>query len=468
MTTATDRAVAPAGSLLGLGARPTGHDPDWHAQLRQEASGWVAEHGFPTTKEEDWRYTRLEPILEVPFVPATGNPIAENKSHVLLSATIDALGAGLGGGCLVFVNGHFAPEASRLAALPEGVRVTSLASVIAQEGGQLRSYWLPRSGRYRHAFGALNAALAEDGAFIELSPGTVVEEPIELVFFTGTDGSPLLSSPRSVVLAGADSRATVVETYVGIPADRYCTNAVTEVVLAEGAQIDHYKIQNESERAFHLASLDVDQARASRFSSHLVSLGAAISRHEVRVCLDAEYAEVNLEGLYLARGNQHHDNPILIEHAAPRCVSRQLYKGIVDNHGHGVFNGHIVVLPGASGTDARQSNKNLLLSDQAEVDTRPRLEIFADDVMCTHGATVGRLDEDALFYLRSRGIPHQTARGLLTNGFAHEMVACWHPAALRARVENLLAHRFTADEDEVETKNVPTPPGSPREGAVSS
>ncbi len=319
---------------------------------------------------------------------------------------------------------------------------------------------LRRSRAYRHAFQALNAAHAEDGAFIELSPGTIIEESIELVFFSGTDGPPFLSSPRSVILAGPGSRATVVETYTGIAGNSYGTNAVTEVVLADRAQIDHYKVQDESEPAFHLASLDVHQSGGSRFSSHLVSFGSRISRHEVMVSLDGKEAAVNLEGLYLPRGDQHHDNPILVEHVAPLCASRQLYKGIVDDHGHGVFNGHIVVRPGAHGTDASQTNKNLLLSDQAEVDTRPRLEIFADDVMCTHGATVGRLDEDALFYLRSRGIPLPSARGLLTNGFAHEMVALWHPTALRTRVDDLLGRRLTAEVGVTATRGAVLPPGS--------
>ena len=466
MTTATDCTTGPPRGLQGVGPWATSHGPDWLARLRRGASEWVNEHGFPTAKDEDWRYTRLESVLGVPFEPATGNPGAGSRDRVLLDA-IDALGIDLGGARLVFVNGHFAPETSRLTALPPGVVVTNLASVIAQGGGALRSLWSARGGWYRHAFAALNAALAEDGAFIELPPRTIIEEPIELVFFSTTDGTPLLSSPRSVVLAGPESGVTVVETYAGRAGDRYCTNAVTEVVLAEGAHVEHHKIQDESEHAFHLASLEVHEGRDSRFSSHLISLGSQLARHEVEVRLTAEGAEVDLDGLYLPRGTQHHDNPILIEHAAPHCTSRQRYKGIADDHGHGVFNGRVVVRPGSFGTDARQTNKNLLLSDQAEVDTRPRLEIFADDVLCTHGATVGRLDEDALFYLRSRGIPHAIARDLLTHGFAQEMVARWHPAALRARVESLLDHRLTADDDEVETENVSTP-GNRREGAASS
>jgi len=440
MTTAT----AAVGGLSRLEPQPNGHHPTWLTEARRAAFGWVAEHGFPTLKDEDWRYTRLGPILEVPFEPAVAG-----MGHRLSSSTIDALAADLGGMRLVFVNGHFAPELSWLTNLPEGATVTSLASVLAEDGERLEPLFSRPFGQHHHAFAALNAALAEDGAFVHLPADTTVDEPIQLVFFSNTGGSPLVSSPRSVVLAGPGSRVAIVETHAGIPGDVYCTNAVTEVVLEEGAAVEHYKVQDESDTAFHLALLDVRQGRDSRFSSHSVALGSSIARHEVRVRLEAEGAEVSLDGLYMPRGDQHHDNPILIEHAAPRCTSRQLYKGVMDERGHGVFNGRIIVRPGALGTDAGQTNKNLVLSDYAEVDTRPRLEIFADDVKCTHGAAVGRLDEDALFYLRSRGIPHQAARGLLTYAFVQEMVERLRLEPLRARVEKLVANRLSTDGDEV-------------------
>ena len=442
MTTAT----AVVGGLSRLEPRPNGHHPAWLTEARRAAFGWVAEHGFPTLKDEDWRYTRLGPILEAPFEPA-----AAGMGHRLSSSTIDALAADLGGTRLVFVNGYFAPELSRLTELPEGATVTSLASVLAEGAERLEPLFSRPFGQHHHAFTALNAALAEDGAFVHLPADTTVDEPIQLVFFSDTGGSPLVSSPRSVVLAGPGSRVAIVETHAGIPGDVYCTNAVTEVVLEEGARVEHYKVQDESETAFHLALLDVRQDRGSRFSSHSVALGSSIARHEVRVNLEAEGAEVSLNGLYMPRGDQHHDNPILIEHAAPRCTSRQLYKGVMDERGQGVFNGRIIVHPGALGTDASQTNKNLLLSDHAEVDTRPRLEILADDVKCTHGAAVGRLDEDAVFYLRSRGVPHQAARGLLIYAFVNEMVERLRLEPLRSRVEKLVAHRLPAGGDEVQT-----------------
>lgn len=442
MTTAT----AFLGGISRLEPQPNGHHPVWLTETRRAAFKWVAEHGFPTLKDEDWRYTRLGPILDVPFEPAPAG-----NGHRLSSSTIDALGAELGAARLVFVNGHFAPELSRLAELPEGATVTNLASVLAEETERLELFSSRPFGPHHHAFAALNAALAEDGAFVHLRAGTTVDEPIQLVFFSDTAGAPLVSSPRSVVLAGPGSQVTIVETYVGVPGDVYCTNAVTEFVLEESAQVEHYKVQDESEAAFHLALLNVGQGRDSQFSSRSVALGSRVARHEVRVNLEAEGAEVSVDGLYMPRGDQHHDNPILIEHSAPHCTSRQLYKGVMDGHGHGVFNGRVVVRPGAAGTDAAQTNKNLLLSDHAEADTRPRLEILTDDVKCTHGTAVGRLDEDALFYLRSRGVPHQAARGLLIYAFVNEMVERLRLEPLRSRVEKLVAHRLATGDGEVRT-----------------
>jgi len=439
MTTAT----AFLGGLSRLEPRPNGHHPAWLTEARRAGFGWVAKHGFPTLKDEDWRYTRLGPILEVPFQPA-----ATGMGYRLSSSTIDALAADLGGTRLVFVNGHFAPELSSLTELPEGATVTSLASVLAEGAERLEPLFSRPFAAHHHAFTALNAALTEDGAFIRIPADTTVDQPIHLVFVSDSPTSPLLSSPRSVVLAGPRSRVAIVETHVGVPGDVYLTNAVTEVALADGAAVEHYKVQDEPDTAFHLGLLDVHQGRASRFSSHSVALGSSIARHEVRVGLEAEGAEVSLDGLYMARGDQHHDNPILIEHAAPRCTSRQLYKGVVDGRGHGVFNGRVVVHPGALGTDAAQTNKNLLLSDRAEVDTRPRLEILADDVRCTHGAAVGRLDEDAVFYLRSRGVPHQMARGLLISAFVNELVDRLRLEPLRSRVEKLVAHRLATGGEE--------------------
>src|SRR5664279_5239573 len=333
-------------------------DPAWLAEARRAALGWVGEHGFPTSKDEDWKYTGLGPILAVPFEAATAG-----SGRLVSPDEIAEIAVDLGGPRLVFVNGHFAAELSRLTGLPDGAEVTNLASVLAAGPERLEPFFSHTPGEH-HAFAAFNDVLAEDGAFVHLTAGTSVDEPIQFVFFSNTSGFELMSSPRSVILAEAGSRATIVETYAGIDGDVYCTNAVAEAVLGDGARIEHYKVQDEPVTSFHLALLDVRQGRNSRFSSRSVMLGASIARHEVRVLFEDVRAEVSLDGVYLPQGEQLHDNTIFVDHAAADCTSHQLYKGVLDGRGHGVFNGHIMVRPGADGTDANQKNKNLILSDR--------------------------------------------------------------------------------------------------------
>ena len=422
-------------------SKANGHHPSWLNSLRRSALEWVDTHGFPTGKDEAWKYTRVAPILEIPFAPA------EPGARCALSpGDVIELAGELGGLRLVFVNGYFAPELSALKSLPEGVKIGSLAAVLAEKGeeGEALEALLWRRFRERpQAFTALNVALAEDGAFIRIPASMNLEEPIHLVFLSDAGATPLVSHPLSVVFAGAGSRATIVETHAGISGGIYLSNAVTELVLDEGAVVEHYKVQNEAESAYHLAFMDVRQGRASRFSAHSVALGAALARHEVQVALEAPEAQVVLNGLYLPRGRQLLDNPTTIKHAAPQCTSRELYKGVVDGHGRGIFDGRVVVQPGAMKTDASQINKNLLLSASAQAYTRPRLEIFADDVKCAHGAAVGQLDDEALYYLRTRGIPQQAARDLLTDAFASEMLELIQVPPLRSRVRQMLATRRT-------------------------
>ncbi|TFD59608.1 Fe-S cluster assembly protein SufD [Cryobacterium sp. Hh38] len=430
---------AASGVLAGFEPRLGARDPAWLAEARVAALQWVGEHGFPTHKDEDWKYTGLAPILAVPFDAATVASGSRVTAEMIDEAAVD-----LGGPRLVFVNGHFSSEFSRVTGVPAGAVVTTLAAVLAAGPDRLEPFFAHAPG-VRHAFAAFNDALAEDGAFIHLPSGTIVDEPIQLVYFSDTGGVPLISSPRSVISADSDSRATIVETYAGIDSDVYCTNAVTELLLAEDAHIEHYKVQNEPTSAFHVALLSVRQGRGSRFSSRSIMLGASIARHEVRVQLDGVGAEVSLDGVYLPQGDQLHDNTIFVDHAATDCTSHQLYKGVLDGRAHGVFNGHIMVRHGADGTDANQKNKNLLLSDRAEVDTRPRLEIYTDDVKCTHGAAVGQMDEEALLYLQTRAIPLEAARGLLIYAFVHEMVDRIELDLLRAQLERVVATRFGSD-----------------------
>jgi Fe-S cluster assembly protein SufD len=436
MTEVREPVRSAGGALADLTPKRNGRELGWLADARLDALEWVGKHGFPSRNDEDWKYTALDGILAVPFEAAAAGAGPRVTADLINAAAID-----LGGPRLVFVNGHFAAEFSRLTGLPTGAVVTTLASILAASPDQLKPFFEHTPGEH-HAFAAFNDVLAEDGAFIHLTSNTIVDEPIQLVFFSDTEGVPLILSPRSVIVADAGSRATVIETYAGIDNDVYLTNAVLEVVLAESAQIDHYTVQNEPTTAFHLALLDVRQARNSRFTSRSVMLGANVARHEIRVLLDGVEAEVSLDGIYLPRGEQVHDNTIFVDHLATNCTSHQLYKGVLDGHGHGVFNGHIMVRHGADGTDANQKNKNLLLSDRAQVDTRPRLEIYTDDVKCTHGAAVGQMDDEALLYLRTRGIPLDAARGLLVNAFVQEMVDRIELEPLRLQLETLVTGRF--------------------------
>ncbi|MGH9055906.1 MAG: Fe-S cluster assembly protein SufD [Acidimicrobiales bacterium] len=433
-----------SGARTGFGlatagrAGPSAGEPAWLVGAREGATGWLARNDFPTRKDEDWRYCRLDPILELPFEPPLVGMVAATFDRPEVEA---ALPEGFGGARLVFVNGRFEEGLSRTGGLPEAVYAGSLVPVLSDRGGRLRSLW-PHLAGYPHAFRALNDALAVDGAFVDLPAGATVEAPIEVVCISVPGEHPVMSNPRSIVRAGAGARATIVETYLGLPGGPCLTNAHTQIVLGDGARVDHYKFQDEDPKSYHLSCVEVRPGQRARFSSRLVALGGRIARHEVNARLEEEQATVDLDGLYLPSGEQYHDNPVRVEHAARRCTSRQVYKGIVDGSAHGVFNGHVIVRPGADGTDAHQVNKNLLLSDRAEVDTRPRLEIFADDVACTHGAAVGSLDPDAMFYLRSRGIPHPQARALLVAGFAQEVLDRFPAGAVRDRAERLVGGRL--------------------------
>ena len=406
--------------------------------LRQAAFGRFAELGLPTTKDEDWKYTSLAPLGQIQFEPAA-------ETNLPTIEQLDRLAGGPhgdGGVRLVFVDGRHRPELSSRVAGGAGAFIGSLRTAIA-ERPELVERELARHADYQHdALAALNTAFIEDGAFIHLPAGNVLPAPIHLLFVSTAQGRPTLSQPRNLIVLGAGSQATVIETYAGLSDEVYFTNAVTEIVLAENARLDHYKLQEEGARAFHIALTQVQHGRDSRFNSHSVALGAALARNDVRALFAKEGSECTLNGLYMATGKQHLDNRTLIDHQSPRCTSRELYKGVLDGESRGVFSGRVLVRHDAQKTDASQTNKNLLLSDEALVDTKPQLEIFADDVKCAHGAAVGQLDEDALFYLRSRGIGQEAAKSLLTYAFVSEMVNLIPLVPLRARVRELVTSRL--------------------------
>lgn len=409
--------------------------PVWLRSLREQGLSELSRRGFPTARSEDWKYTDVAPIVSRPFAPAAA------PSKMELKARMEQIA--LPGPRLVFVDGRHSPELSSLAGLPAGVTVKPLRQAVREDGDALAAVLGRRARLEANPFIALNAALLETGAFVQVRPGAVAPSPVQLIFLSsGAQAEPVLASPRVVVVAGENSEAALVELYAGRDGGLSFTNAVTEVVLGENARLHHYKLQAEPDSAFHVASLHAEQARDSRLVSHAFALGGALARNEVSSLFAGEGGECVLNGLYVGRGTQHLDNRTDLDHAVPRCTSRELYKGVLDGRSRGTFHGRVLVRADAQRTDASQTNRNLLLSEDALVDTRPQLEILADDVKCAHGAAVGRLDEQALFYLRTRGIPKAEAERLLTYAFASEVVGAVTLEPVRARVEQLLAARL--------------------------
>jgi Fe-S cluster assembly protein SufD len=415
--------------------------------LRAAGIDRFAALGFPTLHDEEWRFTNVAPLARIAFQPAQPLPLEMSAGQLRKLA----FGASQGS-VLVYVNGRYVRELSSLRALPEGAVVGSLAQAVKTAPGLVEPYLARHAKIEDNPFTALNSAFLSDGAFISIPRGQVVSEPIHIVFVSTAPGEPTVAHPRNLYVLGVNSQAAIVETYLGPRDDVYFTNAVTEVVLGENALLDHYKVQRESKNAFHVATVQVHQGRASTLNSHSIGLGGSLVRNDINVVLDAEGCECTLNGLYLASGGQHVDNHTRIDHARPRCASHELYKGILDGKAHGVFNGKIFVHQDAQKTDAKQTNKTLLLSDDAIIDTKPQLEIYADDVKCTHGATIGQLAEEAIFYLRSRGIGHGEARSLLTFAFANDVISRIKVESIRTGLERILlaAHNLPAGREVLE------------------
>jgi len=395
--------------------------PAWLRSLRENAFVHYTAKGLPTTRDEEWRYTSVQPIVRTTF--------GEPTSFETTAAELAAAGfVELGGALAVFVNGRLDARLSRLA--PGEVRVESLREVIEREPARLEGR-LGREASARTPFSALNTALAEDGALVEVAAGAALHEPLQLVFYSEA-AQPSVTHPRVLVLAGRGSEATVVETHLG--RGTYLTNAATELILEDGAHLDHVKLQRESESAFHVAIVAAALGRDARLSQHHVSLGSRLARADVEARFDGEGGECAMFGLFHADGDRLTDTHTRLDHAVPRATSQELYKGILDGRARGVFHGRILVRKDAQKTSAHQSNKNLLLSRDALVQSTPQLEILADDVKCKHGATTGQLDEASLFYLRSRGLDEAAARSLLTYAFASDVAQRLPHAALRDAV----------------------------------
>jgi len=431
VTGAVESYVAAFDELSSTAALPAGPQ-----SIRRAAFDRFATLGFPTTKNEDWHFTSVAPIAEEEFtlVTAKSGDVKRSDLERFMFGTSDWY-------TMVFVNGRFAPELSTIAKRPSGVTIRDLASAWNQAPGTTDR--IGRLASYdNNAFTALNTAFMYDGAVIEIAKDTDVERPIHLLYVTDATAAKTMMHPRNLILVGRNARATLIESYVSTSDAMYLVNAVTEVSVAEGATLRHYKMQREGRRAFHVGTIEAHQARDSHYVSFSFATGAELSRTNIYATLDGEGCGATLNGLYMVDGEQTCDHQTQIIHAQPNCFSRELYKGVLDDRSHGVFNGKVYVHPIAQKTDGKQTNKTLLLSDTAHMDTKPQLEIFADDVKCTHGATVGQIDQTALFYLKSRGIDRALARRLLTYAFAADVLETIEVEAVREGLEQMTLERF--------------------------
>ncbi len=405
--------------------------PEWLRTARSAAFARFMERGFPTSREEDWKFTSVAPIVAIDFRRVTDGPrvTAEMLEPFLFSDnfTLQA----------VIVNGRLVAGLSSLSGLPDGVTISGMAEAMTEqpplEGPSLKS---------DHPFVLLNTAFCDGGVFIHIAPKVVLTEPIHVLYVSAPGEKPALVAPRLFVVAGEQSQASIIENYVGLGRTPVLTTAVTEVLMGPGAVVDHVKVQRETGHAFHMASMFVHLHRASTFTSQAITFGGRIARNDITATLAGEGAECTLNGLYVADGETLVDTHSTIDHAMPHCPSHEVYKGILAGRAKAVFNGKIIVRPDAQKTDAKQTNKALLLSDDAAINTKPQLEIFADDVKCTHGAAIGQLDPDQLFYLRARGIGAEDARNMLIHAFASDVLNGIKHQGVRDALERALVEKL--------------------------
>jgi Fe-S cluster assembly protein SufD len=420
--------------LAALEQRPRGGSR-WLQDLRDRAASRFVELGFPSTRDEDWRFTSVTPIASSEFRLAGQATLTEPTLDGFLYADAPFR--------LVVLNGRVLPELSRTAGLPIGMRFGSLAAAATDQADIVGRYLGQLADFGSRAFTALNTAYTHDGAFVFLPDGVILEQPLQILYVSVGDAT--MSHPRTLIVAGDRSQLQIVETYVSEAGQKHFTNAVTEIVAGENAVVDHYKVHEESVDAFHVASLHLHAARSSTVTSHAFTLGGKLVRNDIFAVLDGEGAECTLNGLYLADGERLVDTHTTIDHAKPHCPSHEVYKGILGGKARAIFNGKIIVRPDAQKTDAKQTNRALLLSDHATINTKPQLEIFADDVKCTHGAAIGQLDDDAIFYLRARGLTFFEARDLLIHAFAGEILDRVQIEPLKRALEEELYTQLARD-----------------------
>jgi Fe-S cluster assembly protein SufD len=405
---------------------------DWFSEQRQSALKLFIETGFPSSRLENWKYTDVRPIAKQSFSNvSTTTSITTEEIDAIRFQDIDCYE-------LVFINGVYSKEHSRLDGLTENIVIENMADALAKDKDLLEKHLSQYADNNVSPFTALNTAFIQHGTYINVPKNTVVDKPINILYLSKDNAQPLATHPRNLVIMGEHAEATLIENYIGLDDANYFTNVVTEVSLSTASILKHYKIQQESVNAYHIGNLNVTQGKDSLFKSHSISLGGSLVRNDIYGQLAAEGASIVLNGLYMTDGKQHVDNHTRVDHLKPNTHSTENYRGVLNGKSRGVFNGKVVVHPQAQKIEAHQNNANLLLSDDAEIDTKPELEIYADDVKCSHGATVGQLDKNMLFYLRSRAIDEDTARSLLTYAFVNKIISDISLVPIKNRLEHLI------------------------------
>ena len=408
----------------------------WLELVRSSAMERFEQLGFPAVKDEEWKYTNLASLAKQSFVPATRPERSSiDTARFVYPETATAH--------LVVVNGFLSEELSVKTGLESVVAIDLLSAVADGRYNKIaRSYLARNAGYHDKGLAALNTAFVQSGLFLLIPKNVKVETPIQVTYLT--DEPNTASFPRLLIVAEENSSATVIESFVSTGEQQYFTNAIAEIVVKDGARLEHYRMQRESPEAFHVSLTSAELGRGSSYDTTSINLGARLARHDISVVMDHEGAECWVDGLYLVGANQHSDTHSVIDHKQPHCTSHQLYKGILDDNGRAVFNGKVFVREGAQKTDAMQTNKNLLLSPHARVDTKPQLEIYADDVKCAHGAAVGQLDQEELFYLEARGINPELGRKLLTYGFAEEVIGKIKIDSIRTQLDEVVLSQLHA------------------------
>ncbi len=414
--------------------------PSWLLPIRKAAMARFADLGIPTTRHEEWKFTNVAPIRKLDFA------LAEVGGHGVTPDRIAPFVCdGATGGTFVFVNGHFDKGLSKTGQLPAGITVGSVAEAVSANAGLLEQHLARHATNEQDAFLALNTALMRDGLFVHVPKGLVVEQPIQAVFVTTSESDPTMAFSRNLIVADESSQVTVVEVHVGLGTIPFLASSVTEIVVGDNATVDHYRVTREGElpdNGFFVGTTHAQQGRDCNMRSFVATTGGAIVRNDATAWLGGEGSDFTINGLTMIEGRQLADNHLCIDHAVPHCTSWEYFKGVYDDDARGVFSGRINVHKDAQKTDAKQTNMSLLLSDRALVDSKPQLEIFADDVKCTHGATIGQLDDEALFYLRSRGMMREAARSLLVFGFCRESLQEIRFTPLKKQLEALVFERL--------------------------